>query len=122
MVYLRVRSRRRQLALVTMLVRGDIVWGAQVRQVVGRGWGASGTLVAKPDATLVFEPDAASVKRSAKARAWPLSETSPEVGPWRWDITGVRYRLVVVPSGFGEPELRFAAARIVGELPQRSQY
>lgn len=118
--YLRIRSRRSRVLLVGRLANGEIVWGAQVRQVVDHRWGVSGLLVANPDARLVLEPDTASVKRGARVMEWPLSGCSLGIGPRKWDITGVRYRFVTVRPGSGESELRFAAAQIVGVMPHQA--
>ena len=114
--YLRFASRRLRLSLVAMLDSGDIVWVAQVREVLRRGLGASGVLVAQSDGRLVFKPDAASLKRGARPREWLLSQSLHGVGSSRWDISGLRYRVVSVQSPSGEAELRFAATQIVGGL------
>ncbi|MCL2541403.1 MAG: hypothetical protein FWE71_02970 [Nocardioidaceae bacterium] len=113
---LRVRAHRGTRELRQRERAGSILWGATAREVAPTGrLRHSGALVVAGDRILRFEPGASSRKRGAEVREWRAGDVRVEIGPRRWDIAGVRYRVVTVTPSFGEDPVRYACVAIRGQ-------
>lgn len=108
---LRLRVRSRLSEIRKRLTLGEIVWGAQCREL-GHGR-ATGTLTLGRDGALRFVPFASDAGRM-DATTWPADRMLADLGRRRLDISGLTYRVMTIQGAAPGQERRFGCFHSVG--------